>query len=35
MIFQGIRIVFITREQYELATCGWLRPEDVPAVKAR
>ena len=34
MIFQGIRIVLITRAQYELAACGWLFIEDVPKVKA-
>ena len=33
MIFQGIRIVFISREQYELAACGWLFIEDVAKIK--
>jgi len=34
VIFQCIRIVLITRAQYELAACGWLFIEDVPKVKA-
>jgi hypothetical protein len=34
VIFQGIRIVLITREQFELAACGWLFIEDVEKVKA-
>ena len=35
MIFKGIRIVFITREQFELAACGWLFIEDVAKVKGK
>jgi hypothetical protein len=33
MIFQGIRIIFITREQFELAVGGWLFIEDVPKIR--
>jgi hypothetical protein len=33
MIFQGITMIFITRAQFELAACGWLMIEQVPAVK--
>jgi len=35
MIFQGIKLIFITREQYELAACGWLFIEDVEKVRGR
>ena len=34
MIFHGLKIIFITRAQYELAACGWLFIEDVAKVKA-
>ena len=33
MIFKGIRIVFITREQFELAACGRIMIEMVAKVK--
>jgi hypothetical protein len=34
---QGKRIQIITREQFEAECClsGWLKPVDVPAIKAR
>ena len=35
MIFHGIRIVLITREQFELAACGWLFIEDVPKARGK
>ena len=34
-IFQGIRMIFITREEFDLLTCGWLRPEDALGLKAK
>jgi hypothetical protein len=35
VIFQGITMIFITREEFDLLACGWQRPADVLAVKAR
>ena len=33
--FQGLRFFFITRAEFELLACGWLRPEDVLELKAK